>query len=540
MAKCQSDNTDPTRMPANARRNSKRKAALLGAVAFSALASASLLENVYSPSPALAQVQSAERPSPPASAQAVPSFADVVDRVKPAVVSVRVKTPAPQARATGPGGGSFDLPDYDLPPDHPFQEFLRRYRGFGDRFGDRGFGDNENEPRGPRPGPGPRRFGQSQGSGFFISADGFLVTNNHVIDRSSEVQVLTDDGRTLDAKVVGTDPKTDLALLKVEGTGFPFVPLASEAPRVGDWVLAVGNPFGLGGTVTAGIVSARARDIGAGPYDDFLQIDAPINRGNSGGPTFNLRGEVIGVNTAIASPSGGNVGVAFAIPSETVQRIVAQIKEKGTVERGFLGVQIQPVTKDIAAGIGLDKTEGAIVSRIEEGSPAAKAGLRTGDVILSVNGKTVRDARDLSRQIAFMGPGTTATLQVWREGASRDLPVTIGRLAGDQRAGVEAERTDRSDTGPDKLGLSLAPAPSVVGPDGRGVAIVGVEPNSPAAEKGLKAGDVIADVAGRAVETPADVRRAIEDSRKDGKRVVLFRLETRDGSRFVAVPVPAA
>src|SRR5215210_1593743 len=381
MAKCQSDNTDPTRMPANARRNSKRKAALLGAVAFSALASASLLENVYSPSPALAQVQSAERPSPPASAQAVPSFADVVDRVKPAVVSVRVKTPAPQARATGPGGGSFDLPDYDLPPDHPFQEFLRRYRGFGDRFGDRGFGDNENEPRGPRPGPGPRRFGQSQGSGFFISADGFLVTNNHVIDRSSEVQVLTDDGRTLDAKVVGTDPKTDLALLKVEGTGFPFVPLASEAPRVGDWVLAVGNPFGLGGTVTAGIVSARGRDIGAGPYDDFLQIDAPINRGNSGGPTFNTEGKVIGVNTAIFSPSGGNVGIAFAIPAETAKSVINQLKDKGGVTRGWIGVHIQGITPEIAESMNLNRTEGALVAEPQANGPAAKAGIEAGDVI---------------------------------------------------------------------------------------------------------------------------------------------------------------
>ena len=500
-------------------RGSRRASALLGAVALGAVA----VTGALGPVPNTAFAQAAVQAAP-----AMPSFADVVAKVKPAVVSVRVKTAADQVGSTLPGLGNLDIPGFDLPDDHPFQDFLKRFRG----------GESEGMPRGERrPDPRPRL---SQGSGFFISADGFLVTNNHVIDKSSEVEVLTDDGRTLPAKVVGTDPKTDLALLKVEGTGFPFVPLASEAPRVGDWVLAVGNPFGLGGTVTAGIVSARARDIGAGPYDDFLQIDAPINRGNSGGPTFNLRGEVIGVNTAIASPSGGNVGVAFAIPSETVQRIVAQIKEKGTVERGFLGVQIQPVTKDIATGIGLDKTEGAIVSRIEEGSPAAKTGLRTGDVILSVNGKTVRDARDLSRQIAFMGPGTTATLQVWREGASRDLPVTIGRLAGDQRAGVEAERTDRSDTGPDKLGLSLAPAPSVVGPDGRGVAIVGVEPNSPAAEKGLKAGDVIADVAGRAVETPADVRRAIEDSRKDGKRVVLFRLETRDGSRFVAVPVPAA
>ncbi|MFL4994120.1 MAG: S1C family serine protease, partial [Microvirga sp.] len=370
---------------------------------------------------AQAQVQGAERPSPPVSAQAIPSFADVVDRVKPAVVSVRVKTPARQARATGPGGG-FDLPDFDLPQDHPFQEFFRRFRG--DRFGDRGFGDDE--PRGPRPGPGPRRFGQSQGSGFFISADGYLVTNNHVIDKSSEVQVLTDDGRTLDARVVGTDPKTDLALLKVEGTGFPFVQLAPEAPRVGDWVLAVGNPFGLGGTVTAGIVSARARDIGVGSYDDFLQIDAPVNRGNSGGPAFNLKGEVVGVTTAIASPSGGNVGIAFAIPASTVDTIVTSLKNGGQVARGFIGVQMQPVTKEIAEAIGLKEPKGVLVAEAQKDSPAAKAGVRIGDTIVAVDGERIGGAKDVAKKIANVAPGKSVSLTLYRQGQERTVTVEIG------------------------------------------------------------------------------------------------------------------
>lgn len=280
-------------------------------------------------------------------------------------------------------------------------------------------------PRGPQQ---PPRAQLSQGSGFFVSQDGYVVTNNHVVANAAEVQLVTDGGKTLSAKVIGTDPRTDLALLKVNESGnYPFVQLAAGKPRTGEWVLAVGNPFGLGGTVTAGIVSAQGRDIGSGPYDDFLQIDAAVNRGNSGGPTFNQRGEVVGVNTAIYSPSGGNVGIAFAIPAATVQSVVEQLKEHGSVARGFIGVQIQPVTAEVADAIGLKDAKGALIAEAQSNGPAAKAGLKRGDTILAVNGEKIADARELSKKIATFAPGTKTSLTIWRDGKEREVSFEVGR-----------------------------------------------------------------------------------------------------------------
>jgi serine protease Do len=293
----------------------------------------------------------------------------------------------------------------------------RFFRQFRDQMPGRG----DRNPRQER----PRQFGQALGSGFFISADGYVVTNNHVVENGSEVQVTMDDGKTLDAKVIGTDPKTDLALLKVEGNDFPYVRLASQKARIGDWVMAIGNPFGLGGTVTAGIVSAQHRDIGSGPYDDFIQIDASVNKGNSGGPTFNLSGEVVGVNTAIFSPSGGNVGIAFAIPASTVENVVASLKDKGSVTRGFIGVQMQPVTKEIAEAIGLKEPKGALVAEAMKDGPAAKAGVRTGDTIIAVDGQTINEAKDLSRKVANVAPGKSLSLTLWREGKERTVTLEV-------------------------------------------------------------------------------------------------------------------
>jgi len=385
----------------------KRAAKWLGAAAVAALIAGGAVETgLVAPNAAHAELRSMSQPI-----QNVPSFADVIERVKPAVVSVKVKVQNVASRDDD--GPQFSTPD--LPPGHPMERFFRQFR---DQLpGERG-------GRGQRP-DRPRQFGQALGSGFFISADGYVVTNNHVIDNASEVQVTMDDGKTLDAKVIGTDPKTDLALLKVEGSDFPYVRLAGQKARVGDWVVAIGNPFGLGGTVTAGIVSAQHRDIGAGPYDDFIQIDASVNKGNSGGPTFNLSGEVVGVNTAIFSPSGGNVGIAFAIPASTVDQVVTSLKDKGFVTRGFIGVQMQPVTKEIAEAIGLKEPKGALVAEAIKDGPAAKAGVRTGDTIIAVDGQPIDEAKDLSRKVAQVAPGKTLSLTLWREGKERTVTLEV-------------------------------------------------------------------------------------------------------------------
>src|SRR5580692_5736801 len=330
-------------------------------------------------SPAHAQVNNEVRKV----AQPV-GFADIVERVKPSVISVKVNINEKVAKEDGANKDD----DSPFQPGSPMERFFRR------------FGGPDGLPPGLRGGPRGHGGVTGQGSGFFISADGYAVTNNHVVDGADKVEVTTDDGKTYSAKVIGTDARTDLALIKVEGgSNFSFAKLSDGKPRIGDWVLAVGNPFGLGGTVTAGIVSARGRDIGAGPYDDFIQIDAAVNKGNSGGPTFDMDGNVIGVNTAIFSPSGGSVGIAFDIPSETVKSVVAQLKDKGIVSRGWVGVQIQPVTADIAESLDMKGSEGALVDEAQAGSPAADAGVLSGDVITAVNGHPVKDARDLAKQV---------------------------------------------------------------------------------------------------------------------------------------------
>ena len=312
--------------------------------------------------------------------------------------------------------------------------------------------------------------------------------------------------------------------------------LSDKSPRIGDWVIAVGNPFGLGGTVTAGIVSARGRDIGASAYDDFIQIDAPVNKGNSGGPTFDTEGNVIGVNTAIFSPSGGSVGIAFAIPSDTVKNVISQLKERGSVTRGWIGVQIQPVTQDIADSLGLKKAEGALVAEPQKDSPAVKAGIEAGDVITAVNGQPVKDARDLAKKIGALAPKTTVKISVLHKGSEKTISLTLGELPNAKEARANTEDTDSTaDLG--KLGLTLAPAARVSGAGAQGVVVTGVDASGVAADRGFSTGDVILEVAGKSVSTPAEVRTVIASARSEGKRSVLLRVKSGDNTRFVALPV---
>jgi len=444
-------------------------------------------------------------------------FADLVETVMPSVVSVQSKyTPVVSSGDEGLRDQRRQF-QFGFPQGSPFEHFFRNQPGRN--------GGAVPQPR--------RRNGTSQGSGFMISEDGYAVTNNHVIKGASEVSVKFSDGREFDAKVIGTDPKTDLALLKIDSKDkFTPVKFAADKPRVGDWVVAVGNPFGLGGTVTTGIISAAGRDIGAGPYDNFLQIDAPINRGNSGGPAFNLKGEVVGINTAIFSPSGGSVGIGFAIPASTAEAIVADLRDDGNVTRGWLGVQIQPVSADIASSIGLDKPTGTLIAAVTAGSPAEKSGLLRGDTILKVDGADIKGPKELSRAVAKMQPGTSVEMTVFRNGKKRKVDVSIGKMPGDKLAannpGAESEPTaDR------KLGLALAPAE-----DGEGVVVASVMPGSPAAKQGIRAGDVILEVDGAFVDQPEAAVAAIrQSSSKSGKAPVLLLVKNDRGQRFVALNI---
>ena len=501
-----------------------RKTFLAGVAAL-ALAGVGAGEMMLAPStPAQAQIQV----TPPVNAPA--SFAPIVKQVLPAVVSVKVEiNGARSMMSSNEGRGLPGLPD--LPEDNPLYRWFKR------------FGEGRGGPEGLQPRRSPRH-GMAQGSGFFISPDGYVVTNNHVVSKGDKVELTTNDGATYSAKVVGVDEKTDLALLKVDdtkGQTFPFVKFADKTPEVGDWVVAVGNPFGLGGTVTAGIVSARGRDIGAGPYDDFLQIDAPINRGNSGGPTFDLSGAVVGVNTAIFSPSGGSVGIGFAIPTEVAQKVVQDLKEHGNVTRGWLGVQIQPVTKDIADSLGLAESRGALVNDPQKDGPAAKAGIKSGDVIVAVNGEPVKDARELARKVASLNPGRTAKIDIVRNGKEQTLDMTLGKLPASNQ--VASRGDDSAPTEPHslgRLGLTVAPASSVAGAGGKGVVVTDVDEDSEASLKGIKPGDVILEVGGNAVERPADLAKGLKSAEEEGRRAVLLRVHRGEQTRFVALGLKKA
>jgi serine protease Do len=495
---------------------SARRLTLLGSVAVIASAIAvvgplgygRLAEQAYAATPT-SQVQ-----------QGPSGFADLVAKVKPAVISVRVKIDE------GSDTNSLGPNEEKQPPfmeGTPFEQFFRQY-GFG----------NSPDSQLQR-----HEIIAGVGSGFFISPDGYAVTNNHVVDHAKSVQVTTDDGSIYTAKVIGTDAKTDLALIKVEGkAAFSYVNFESQVPRIGDWVLAVGNPYGLGGTVTAGIVSAEGRDIGSGPYDNYIQIDAPINKGNSGGPTFDTSGNVIGVNTAIYSPSGGSIGIGFDVPARTVKMVVAQLRENGVVTRGWLGVQVQPVTAGIAESLGLKKAEGALVDEAQPDTPAAQAGIRPGDVITSVNGNTIKDSRTLARDISGMAPGSSAKLDILRKGETKTITVTLAKMPSQTQKRAQATEPGHVPAkGIPHVGLSVAPANDVEGAGNKGVVVTAVDPDGPAAEHGLQSGDVILAVAGTTVSNAADLRNAVEEARSDGKHDVLMRVMTSDSTHFVAVPI---
>lgn len=457
--------------------------------------------------------------SPFAYAKPAPdSFADLAQKVAPAVVNV--STTQKIERAPG------RMPQFPFPPGSPFDEFLKR------------FFEQQGMPSGPAK-------TTALGSGFIIDPSGYVVTNNHVVGEADKIDVTLTDGRKFDAKIIGRDDKTDLALLKISADKpLPFVQFGdSDQARVGDWVMAVGNPFGLGGSVTAGIISARGRDIRSGPYDDFLQIDAAINRGNSGGPTFNMDGQVIGVNTAIYSPNGGSVGIGFAIPSSIVKPVVAELREHGSVDRGWLGVQIQEVTPEIAAALGLDGTKGALVSAVNPDGPAAKADIKQGDVITSFAGHPIERLKDLPLLVANEKAGEQVPVTVWRGGSTHELQVKVGSMPKEQVARAESNRG--SERG-GELGLALAPlTPELrqrfdLPDDVKGVVVTGVRPDSPAAEIGMRPGDVVLKVNQHTVTAPRQLADQVKKARDAGRSSIMLLIARGDVQQFVALPLSKA
>jgi len=459
--------------------------------------------------------------TPPLAADGQPfSFADLVERVSPAVVSIRTEMEVDAPQVSDPMRRFFEWrfgPDFDM---------------------EEGFGD-----RGGRP-----RRAQSQGSGFFIDKEGHVVTNNHVVEDADDISVLLADGRELKAELVGTDPGTDLAVLKVQADqDQPFVEFSTDTNlRVGDWVVAVGNPFGLGGTVTSGIVSAIGRDVNASNYLDFIQIDAPINRGNSGGPTFDLEGRVVGVNTAIFSPSGGSVGIGFAIPSSVATDVIDQLIEKGSVTRGWLGVSVQDVRPEIAAALGLKKAEGALIADVLDDGPAESAGFESGDVVLAIDGRPVTDARDLTQKIGAIEPGEDAKVKIYREDDYKTLTVRLGERDLETQiasAGGERGSSEEPDMMSEELGLRVEPVDEAtrgrfrVPDDVKGVVVTGVASGGVAEEAGLAPGMVILQADNKDVKSAKDLRQRLEAAKSDGKEAVLLRFQLGDQRGFRALPL---
>ena len=471
-----------------------------------------------------------------ASARPAPdSFADLASQLLPAVVNIS-STQEVQARGGGPGSGP-EIPMF--PPGSPFEQFFKDFL-------------NRNRPgqRGDNSPPAPERRMQSLGSGFIIDPSGLVVTNNHVIDGADEITVTLQDNTALKAKVLGRDETGDIALLQVKpDKPLPAVQFGdSDAERVGDWVLAIGNPFGLGGTVTAGIVSARGRDIRQGPYDDFIQTDAAINRGNSGGPLFNMEGQVIGMNTAIYSPSGGSIGIGFSIPANMVKGVVDQLKQYGHPRRGWLGVRIQQVTPDIAESLGLKDANGAMVAGVNDGGPADKAKIRNGDIILKFNNQDVKEMRSLPRIVADSDVGKSVPVLLWRDGKQVTVQATLAEKPDDVQT-ASATPTDKPQpakpTEISGLGIKLAPITQdakdkySLGADQKGVVITDVTPNSPAAERGLKSGDVIVEVQQGEVTSPADVQSKVDSVRKENRKSVLMLIQRQDGLQWVPLSLSA-
>jgi serine protease Do len=474
-------------------------------------------------------------PSLPAAARSAPdSFADLAAKLLPAVVNIS-STQTAQAHAGAPGAGP-EIPLF--PPGSPFEQFFKDFL-------------NRNRPGGPggRGGEGqpqqPERRMQSLGSGFIIDPSGLVVTNNHVIDGADEITVTLQDNTALKAKVLGRDESGDIALLQVKSDKpLPAVQFGdSDVERVGDWVLAIGNPFGLGGTVTAGIVSARGRDIRQGPYDDFIQTDAAINRGNSGGPLFNMDGQVIGMNTAIYSPSGGSIGIGFSIPANMVKAVVAQLKDFGHPRRGWLGVRIQQVTPDIAESLGLKESTGAMVAGVNDGGPADKAKIHNGDIILKFNNQDVKEMRTLPRIVADSEVGKSVPVLLWRDGKQVTVQAVLAEKPNDAQVAAATGSTEKAPaqkpTEISGLGMKLAPITQEMkdkfslGTDQKGVVITDVTPNSSAAERGLKPGDVIVEVQQGEVTSPADVQQKVDSVRKESRKSVLMLIQRQDGLQWV-------